>query len=90
MLLSKLKLINGAVKTKDSVKITIEIGKDKEDQKTQEEELTVQGEEYKGYIIKPDVETGEYDIYSIGGALVAHAATLELAQNYIDNVDIGI
>lgn len=88
MLLSKATIIDGRVKTKDSVKITIEIcGKDKEEKK---EEIPIQGENYKGYEIKPDEETGEFDIFATGGAIVAHTATLELAKNYIDNVDINV
>lgn len=89
MLLSKLKIENGRVKTKDSIKITIEV--DGEVNKTiSNEEIPIQGENYKGYEIKPDEETGEFDIYSTGGAIVAHTATIELAKNYIDTVDVNV
>lgn len=88
MLLSKLKIENGRVKTKDGIRITIEV--DGEVNKTSNKEIPIQGENYKGYEIKPDEETGEFDIYSTGGAIVAHTATIELAKNYIDTVDVDV
>lgn len=87
MLTSKAIIKNGRVKTKDT-KITITI---ENDEPINESEETIPDDlEYKGYEIKQDNETGEFDIYSLGGAVVAHAATLELAKNFVDNVDVGI
>ena len=41
---------------------------------------------YKDYIIKQDAATGEFDIYSVGGAIVSHAKTFELAKIFIDDI----
>lgn len=40
---------------------------------------------YNGYNIKLVKETGEFDIYDLGGAIIGHTATLELAKIFIDN-----
>lgn len=40
---------------------------------------------YNGYNIKLVKETGEYDIYDVGGAMIGHTATLELAKLFVDN-----
>jgi len=40
---------------------------------------------YNGYNIKLVKETGEFDIYDLGGAIVGHTATLELAKLFVDN-----
>ena len=40
---------------------------------------------YNGYNIKLVKETGEYDIYDVGGARIGHTATLELAKLFVDN-----
>jgi hypothetical protein len=96
MLASKAKFSNGRMMTKDA-RIVIEI--DTETGNTainntvipkQEAETPIQGENYKGYRIVTDVETGEFDVYSTGGAKVAHTTTKELAESYIDNIDTGI
>jgi hypothetical protein len=89
MLASKVKIVDGRVKTKDSkITIIIEEEKDHVDAQELEENIPIQGENYKGYDIEQDIETGEFDIYSTGGAIVAHAATIELARKYIDSVDL--
>lgn len=46
--------------------------------------------DYKDFIIKVDATTGEFDVYSIGGAIITHAKTLEIAKQYIDNVAIEV
>ena len=40
---------------------------------------------YNGYNIKLVKETGEFDIYDVGGAMIGHTATLELAKLFVDN-----
>jgi hypothetical protein len=75
-------------KTKDT-KITITIEDDRVVPEPEEKgkATEVQPEEYKGFTIMPVKETGEFDIYSMGGALVAHTENLELAKSFIDSVD---
>lgn len=70
----------------DSIKIEIEI--DEAQVKAEAGNEAVLKQEYKGYQIVADVETGEFDIYSVGGAKVSHTATLELAQAFIDNIEV--
>lgn len=77
-------------RTKD-MKVTITIEDEKDIVEPAPEELIpFEGENYKGFDIKQDEETGAFDIYSTGGALVAHTETLELAKSFIDNVDVGV
>jgi hypothetical protein len=46
-----------------------------------------EGTEYKGYTIKQEND-GRFLIYSIGGALITEAASLELAMNIINGMAI--
>lgn len=80
MIASKVKIERNQVKSRD-MKITIEVS-----EKIGNEVGDI---DYKGFVIKPDVETGEFDVYSVGGALVTHAATEQLARDYIDSVNLG-
>ena len=77
-------------KTKD-MKVTITIEDEKDIAEPAPKELIpFEGENYKGFEIKQDEETGEFDVYAPGGALVAHTDTLVLAHDYIDSVDVGV
>ena len=77
-------------KTKD-MKVTITIEDEKDIVEPAPEELIpFEGENYKGFEIKQDEGTGEFDVYAPGGALVAHTDTLVLAHDYIDSVDVGV
>lgn len=78
------------IRTRD-MKVTITIEDEKDIVEPAPEELIpFEGENYKGFEIKQDEETGEFDVYAPGGSIVAHTDTLELAHEYIDNVDIGV
>lgn len=50
-----------------------------------EPEVSFDSLHYNGYNIKQIKETGEFDIYDLGGAIIGHTATLELAKIFIDN-----
>lgn len=50
-----------------------------------EPEVSFDSLHYNGYNIKQIKETGEFDIYDLGGAIIGHTTTLELAKIFIDN-----
>ena len=41
---------------------------------------------YKGYTMKQIPATGGVDIFAVGGAIIQHAESYELAKTYIDNL----
>ena len=42
---------------------------------------------YKDYTIKQDETSGEFEVYSPGGTIIANCKTLELAKIHVDNID---
>jgi hypothetical protein len=56
-----------------------------ENSNEEESEQSFESQHYNGYNIKQIKETGEFDIYDLGGAIIGHTATLELAKIFIDN-----
>lgn len=49
---------------------------------------TIEETIYKEYTLKQDRETGEINVYSPGGTIVANCKTLELATAFIDGIAI--
>jgi len=42
--------------------------------------------EYKNHVLKQIPATGEVDIFAVGGSLIQHCESYELAKQYIDNI----
>jgi len=75
--------IKNGVVTKDSDIIINVVENPNEEVESEEEAFDLI--HYNGYNIKLVKETGEYDIYDVGGAMIGHTATLELAKLFVDN-----
>lgn len=96
MLLSDLKEIkDGRYIMKDNLTITILSDEGSAEVKTEVAPVIEAAKEdviysddilYKGYTMKQIPATGGVDIFAVGGAIIQHAESYELAKTYIDNL----
>lgn len=73
---------NGQCILAKDTEIVIKINEEEKEEENLEQPLV-----YKDYTIKQDEKTGEFEVYSPGGMLIANCKTLELAKIHIDNID---